>query len=95
MSDRVFAPDVVAAVTAHVNADHRDACLDIVRALGDAHDATEAWLTDVDAAGATFGMRLGGEVVPVRVPWSRRIAERGEIRTEIVALHDRATASAR
>ncbi len=92
MADRPFGPDVVAAVTAHVNDDHADACLDIVRALGPLPSATEACLDDVDAEAATFSAVVGGEVVRVRVPWTRRISERGEIRTEIVAMHERATA---
>ena len=93
MADRPFGPDVVAAVTAHVNDDHANACLDIVRALGPAPAATEACLEDVDAETATFAAVVGGEVVRVRVPWARPIAERAEIRTAIVAMHERATAA--
>lgn len=93
MADRPFGPDVVAAVTSHVNDDHADACLDIVRALGPMPAATEACLEDVDAEAATFAAVAGGDVVRVRVPWARRITERAEIRTEIVALTDRATAA--
>lgn len=83
MSDRPFGPDVVAAVTTHVNDDHPGACLDIVRGLGALDGAAiEARLTDVDAVAATFTASVGGRDVRVWVPWSRRIAERAEIRTE-------------
>ena len=92
MVDRPFAPDVVAAVTARVNDDHADACLDIVRALGPLRAATEACLDDVDAEAATFAAVVGGAVVRVRLPWARRISERGEIPTAIVAMHERARA---
>lgn len=95
MADRPFDAAVVAAVTGHVNDDHAAACLDIVRGLAGLPTASEACLDDVDAVAATFTAIVGGEVVRVRVPWSRRIAERGEIRTEIVAMHERATAAAR
>lgn len=91
--ERPFDAAVVAAVTSHVNDDHGDACLDIVRALGGVPSASEACLEDVDAVSATFGALVGGEVVRVRVPWSRRIGERAEIRTEIVAMHERAAAA--
>jgi hypothetical protein len=93
MAERPFGPDVVAAVTGHVNEDHADACLDIVRGLGHVRDATEACLDDVDAEGATFNALVDGRLVTVRVPWSRTIAERADIRTEIVAMHERATAA--
>ena len=93
MSDRPFGPGVVAAVTAHVNDDHGDACVDIVRGLGNVRDAGEACLDDVDAEAATFAAVVDRRVVRVRVPWSRRISERAEIRTEIVAMHERAVAA--
>ena len=93
MPDRPFGPDVVAAVTAHVNADHTDACLDIVRALGAVPAATEACLDDVDAEGAVFAAVVDRAVVRVRVPWAGRISERAEIRAAIVAMHERATAA--
>ena len=91
MSDRPFDAAVVAAVTSHVNDDHGDACLDIVRALGGVTAASEACLDDVDADAAVFVAVVGNGTVRVRVPWSRRITERAEIRHEIVAMHERAT----
>ena len=93
MSDRPFGPDVVAAVTTHVNDDHAEACLAIVRALGGVPAATSARLDDVDADAATFTATVDGRTERVVVPWARPIAERAEIRTEIVALTERATAA--
>ncbi|MDQ1711060.1 MAG: hypothetical protein QOE45_510 [Frankiaceae bacterium] len=93
MSDRPFDSAVVAAVTTHVNDDHADHCLDIVRGLGNLPRATEACLDDIDGAAATFAAVIDGTVVRVRVPWTRRIADRAEIRAEVVAMHERAAAA--
>ena len=95
MPERPFDAAVVTAVTTHVNDDHPDACLDIVRALGGLRTASEACLDDVDAEAATFAAVVDGTVTRVRVPWSRPIAERAEIRTALVEMTERATAAAR
>lgn len=82
-----FSPDVVDAVLAHMNSDHNDDNLLIVRAFGHP-DATTATMTTLDHLGGTWQHEAG----LVTVPWSAEISERAEIRREIVTLYDTACA---
>lgn len=88
-----FEPDVVQAVLAHMNDDHLEDNLLIVRAFG-APEATAAAMCGVDADAGTWEV-VGpeGPMGEVRVPWpAGPISERAEIRREVVALYDAACA---
>lgn len=87
----VFSPDIVMAVLAHMNGDHADDNLLIVRAFGDP-DAASATMVALDHAGGTWRYTAGGAEHEVTVPWSTEISERAEIRREIVRLYDGACA---
>lgn len=89
----VFDDSVVAAVTGHMNGDHPDDNLLIVRAFG-APAAESATMTGLDAAGGSWswaGPEGAGELT---VPWpGAPISERPEIRREVVKLYDAACAA--
>ncbi|MEG9224475.1 DUF2470 domain-containing protein [Aeromicrobium sp. Sec7.5] len=87
-----FEPAVIEAVLAHMNDDHTDDALVIVRAFGQP-DAESATMTGLDGDAGTFAAVVGGVATEVRVPWSEPITERPQIRREVVALHDRACAA--
>ena len=87
----VFSPDVVTAVLAHMNGDHLDDSLLIARAFATV-DAEAASMTDLDESGATFSYSVDGESRSVTVPWTATIAERPEIRREVVVMYERACA---
>lgn len=90
-----FAPDVVAAILAHMNNDHPEDNLVIVRAFG-APDAERAEMVDLDTVGGTWSAWLvpEDETQQIVVPWpAGTIETRGEIRREIVALYDAASAA--
>ena len=89
-----FDPAVVEAVLAHMNDDHRDDNLRIVQAFG-RPQATAAEMVGLDEHGGVWWVEVvdeaGGDGSELRVPWpSGTIAERAEIRREVVALHDEA-----
>ncbi|WP_229052799.1 DUF2470 domain-containing protein [Aeromicrobium sp. Leaf350] len=84
-----FEPAVVDAVLAHMNDDHTDDSLLIVRAFG-VTDAESATMTGLDGEAGVFEAVVGGVATEVRVPWSEPITERAEIRREVVVLYDRA-----
>ncbi len=89
-----FDPQVVDAVLAHMNGDHLDDNLLIVRAHG-APEATAASMTAVDGEAGTWTV-VGpeGPLGDVRVPWpGGPISERAEIRREVVVLYDAACAA--
>lgn len=88
-----FSPEIVAAVLHHMNDDHADDSLLIARAFGD-RAASESRMVDLDGDGGDWMYRTApdGPEVPLRVAWSAPIAERPEIRREIVVLYDRACA---
>ena len=82
-----FDDAVVEAVLAHMNDDHTDDSLDVVRAWGHPH-ADEAVMVDLDTAGGVWRGVVDGQDIEVRVPWpGGEIAERPEIRREVVAVH--------
>jgi hypothetical protein len=86
-----FEPSIVAAVLRHMNDDHTDDSLLIVRAYA-APDATAAVMTGLDHRGGTWSYLAADGPAEITLPWSREISERGEIRREIVAMHDTASA---
>ena len=87
-----FSSDVVAAVLRHMNDDHTDDSLLISRAFGSV-DAGSATMTNLDEHGATFTYLLDAEQHTVVVPWTTTIAERAEIRREVVVMYERACAA--
>ncbi|MGC0422854.1 DUF2470 domain-containing protein [Embleya sp. AB8] len=80
-----FGPDAITAVRKHMNDDHPDDCLLIARGLGGQPEATAATMTGLDGEAAYYSAIVAGEPVAVRVPWSRSITERREVRIEVVA----------
>ncbi|MGE3192164.1 MAG: DUF2470 domain-containing protein [Microbacteriaceae bacterium] len=87
-----FSPDIVDAVLAHMNEDHRDDNVLIVRAFA-ARDVDSARMSDLDHRGGTWRYTCEGEEHELHVPWSSgEITERPEIRREIVVLYDAACA---
>jgi Protein of unknown function (DUF2470) len=92
-SQNPFSAEVVQAVADHMNRDHRDDSLLIVRALGRRPQATAATVTDVDGAAITFDAEVDGRHEVVRVPWSAPITERSRIRPEVVRMYNESCAS--
>lgn len=92
----VFTPDVVAAILRHMNDDHAGDSLLIVRAHGGPPEAVAARMTGLDATGGDFAAMLpGGAEVPVRIPWSETLTERGQVRAEVVRLYREAVSPGR
>jgi hypothetical protein len=81
-----FSDDVVNAVLSHMNADHAADNLAIVRAFADP-DATAATMSSLDDTG---GVWEWGDGEILRLDWTAPIAERPEIRREIVRLYEAA-----
>jgi hypothetical protein len=87
-----FAPDVVTAILAHMNGDHTDDNLLIVRAFSNPR-ATSAVMTGFDGSVATWDATVDDTTSEVRIAWpAGPITERGEVRREVVALYDAACA---
>ncbi|MBS1673484.1 MAG: biliverdin-producing heme oxygenase [Actinobacteria bacterium] len=82
-----FDPAVVTAVTAHMNGDHPDDNLLIVRAFG-RPDAQAARMVGVDADGGTWSVTDPQGVHELVVPWAGGpIADRPQIRRAVVMLY--------
>ena len=88
-----FTPEIVAAVTAHMNGDHPEDNLLIARSLGGRPDATAATMTGFDEVGAQFDATVDGALVPFVVPWAVPITERATIRVEVVGMYHEACAA--
>ncbi|MGV8851930.1 MAG: DUF2470 domain-containing protein [Rhodoglobus sp.] len=85
-----FSAEIVSAVLAHMNSDHNDDNLLIVRAFAEPA-AISAAMVSLDDTEGTWQYSDGhGVEHHVTLPWSTAITERAEIRHEIVRLYDRA-----
>ncbi|GGM46828.1 DUF2470 domain-containing protein [Dactylosporangium sucinum] len=88
-----FTDEIVAAVRRHMNDDHAEDSLLICRTLGGRPDATAAAMTGMDGDGIDFTAVVDGRDVPVRVPFSRPLTERAEVRPEVVRMYREACAA--
>lgn len=86
-----FSPDIVAAVLHHMNTDHADDNVLIVRAFGGeaGADAVSAEMTGVGGVAGTWRFTAAdGREHTVDVPWpGGAISERPEIRREVAELY--------
>jgi len=87
-----FEPEVVAQVARHMNDDHADDNVLIVRGLAGVDKATAARMSGLDADGMDFAAAVNGVEVPVRIPFSERLTERRQIRAEAVRMYQEACA---
>lgn len=86
-----FAPEVVAAVVAHMVDDHADDTLRIARVQGGAPDARAARLLGFDAEGLSIEAQFAdGSATQVRVPWETVPTDRTAIRLELVRMVEEA-----
>lgn len=87
-----FGPEVVNAVCAHMNDDHTEDNLRIVRAF--AHpEATAAVMSGLDSEAGTWTATVAGVEEKVRVPWpGAPLVERADIRRDVVVLYEQACA---
>jgi heme oxygenase len=90
MTQAPFTPDVIGAITRHMNEDHAEDSLLIVQMIGRLPEATSAVMTGLDADGADFSAQVDGGPEPVRIRWSHRLTERNQVRAEVVRVHDEA-----
>ncbi|MGI6798393.1 DUF2470 domain-containing protein [Gordonia sihwensis] len=81
-----FDESVVSAVLSHMNDDHADDNLAIVRAFAEP-DATAAVMTGFDSVAGKWTATVDGADRPVRVPWPNELTDRASIRREVVALY--------
>lgn len=89
MAER-FPDDVVQAVMAHINDDHIDDSLVIVRGNG-APDAVAAKMIDFDMTAGTWAVIDDFAERHVTVDWPIPVAERADVRHAIVALFEAAS----
>lgn len=87
-----FDEGTLRGVTGHMNNDHSDDNVLIARAFSPRADVVDAEMVDFDGdAGRWRIVTARGTEEVLRVPWpGGPIAERGEVRREIVTLYDAA-----
>jgi len=81
-----FSSDVVDAVLLHMNDDHLDDNAVIVRAFAGVEPVI-AVMTDLDENEGVWGYTDGEEEHELRIPWSKQLTERPEIRREVVEIY--------
>ncbi|WP_159941226.1 MULTISPECIES: DUF2470 domain-containing protein [unclassified Nocardiopsis] len=91
-SPNPFPPEVVAAVTGHMNDDHPEDTLLICRALGGRPEATAARMTGLDGEGGDYAVTVDGAEHTVRIPWAHPLTERAQIRAEVVRMYQESCA---
>jgi putative heme iron utilization protein len=82
-----FPPEVVAQIAAHMNGDHSEDNVLIVRALGGIPTATAARMSGLDVDAMEFAAVVDGIEVPVRIPFLERLSERSQVRAEAVRMY--------
>jgi putative heme iron utilization protein len=82
-----FSTEVVEQIAGHMNGDHADDNVLIVRALGGMPTATAARMSGLDADAMEFHAVVDGIEVPVRIPFAERLTERGQVRAEAVRMY--------
>lgn len=93
MSTNPFPEQVIDAVRAHMNMDHSDDSLLIVRGLGGRDAATSAEMSTMDGDAVEFTAQIDGRPETVRVPWSQTLTERAQVRVEITQMYHDACAA--
>ena len=88
-----FTPGVVDAIKRHMNVDHAEDSVLICRTLGGQPEATAAMMRGMDADGIDFIVQTPGAPVDIRIPWSRRLTERAEVRAEVVRMYQESCAA--
>ncbi|GAA0516161.1 hypothetical protein Ade02nite_25790 [Paractinoplanes deccanensis] len=88
-----FPPEVVEQIAHHMNGDHADDNVLIVRGLGGMPTATAARMSGMDADAMEFAAVVDGIEVPVRIPFSERLTERRQVRAEAVRMYHDACAA--
>jgi putative heme iron utilization protein len=88
-----FDADVVAQIAQHMNGDHAEDNVLIVRGLGGVEGASAARMSGMDADGMDFEAVVGEETVPVRIPFSEHLTERRQVRGEAVRMYREACAA--
>lgn len=92
-STNPFTQDVIDAVRDHMNLDHQDDSLLIVRSLGKRPEATAATMAGMDGSAIEFDATIDGSQQVVRVPWSEQLTERGQVRVEVTRMYHEACAT--
>lgn len=88
-----FEPEAVAQIAKHMNDDHAEDNVLIVRGLGGLDRATAARMTGMDEDAMEFAAAVNGVEVPVRIPFSERLTERRQVRAEAVRMYREACAA--
>ena len=88
-----FEAEVVAQIARHMNDDHAEDNVLIVRGLAGMDGATAARMSGMDADGMEFAAAVNGVEVPVRIPFSEHLTERQQVRAETVRMYREACAA--
>ena len=88
-----FGADAVDQIARHMNDDHAEDNVVIVRGLGGVASATAARMSGLDADGMDFDATVNGISVPVRIPFAERLTERRQVRAEAVRMYRAACAA--
>lgn len=88
-----FPPEAVEQIARHMNEDHAEDNVLIVRGLGGAQAATAARVSGLDAEGIEFAAVVDEIAVPVRIPFAERLTERQQVRAEVVRMYREACAT--
>lgn len=88
-----FDPEIITGVCGYMNANQAENNLVMVQWLGGLREATSATMVSFDETGVDFAVRMGDEETAVRLPWTREISTRDEVREQLFTLLDRALAA--
>ena len=82
-----FPPEAVEQIARHMNEDHAEDNVLIVRGLAGIAAATAARVSGVDEDAMEFAAVVDGIEVPVRIPFGARLTERRQVSAEAARLY--------
>ena len=89
-SELAFTPEESSAIMRHMNGDHAADSVLMCRALAGLALADSATVVGVDKEGIDFAAIVEGTPVAARILWGRHLADRAEVRGEVVRLYQEA-----
>jgi hypothetical protein len=90
VSDDWLTPEVVAAVKSHMDADHSTDSVTICRGVGDRPGVVEATMTGMDHDAIEFDtVDADGNRETLRIPFSRPLTARPDVREQVADLYER------
>lgn len=81
-----LSPEVSHRICRHMNVDHADAVLMYVKVLANHPEAVSAQMMAIDADGMDLKAEIGGQEVPVRIPFDHALQDSEDAHQTLITM---------